>query len=149
MVTDTLRCRLPYYLYAQIDAQYPRQFRTSLRLLVRLISTLRPATLHAAGSIAPHAIEIARLTDSHITISPDNCDFIVLGHGSDPATRDLAIECYNRGGTVLLTDLREYKPRLRALRTAIHHGMTFTNGRTLIAVGRPDLPRQHFPLLYP
>ena len=146
MLMNTLREPSAYYIYDTIEAM-PAQCQGDLRLLVRLISRLRPESFRAAGAIAPAAGRVAVLTDSAIVIDSENPDMLVIGEGS-AITPAEAVNCFECGGTVLVLDVDSSPSIARAVAGLNDHGMTFSNGRTLIAVGRRDLPRQHFELYF-
>ncbi len=147
LIVNTLRerrCR--YYLYAGIESQYKADSKI-LKLILRLVSRLRPASVSAVGSLADVVTAIARHADSAvITDSPGCPDMLVVTPGAaDPSMPSLVGETLAAGGTVILTDRRLYAD-LSAI--ALGQSMTFSNGRVLIAAGRRDLPRQHFDLYF-
>lgn len=146
LLMNTLREPSAYYIYDIINTM-PTAWRGDLRLLVRLISRLRPESFRATGTIAPTAGRVAVLTDSAIVVDSANPDMLVIGD-SAVITPAEAVNCFERGGTVLVFDVQASPSVAQAIVDMHNYGMTFCNGRTLIAVGRRDLPRQHFELYF-
>jgi len=141
---NTLREQYPYYVYGQIEKS-PVGFQDILRLLVRLMCRLRPESFCAVGSIAPEAVRVALLTDSAVVIEQHAPLMLLIGEDTSGA-KDLATACMDRGGSLVIADIVASHAVASHVMDAMTHGMTFSNGRTLIAVARQDLPRQHFEL---
>lgn len=142
LVQNTLRERLPYYIYDVIDKMQPCH-RRNLRLLVRLVCRLRPAACLVAGEIAPEAERVITCADSRVAFTAAaDADMLIVGRGADVEPGEAAA-CLGRGGTVVLFD-KSALPELAAMLPG--NAMTFSNGRIVIAAGRRDLPRQSFEL---
>ena len=147
LIVNTLReRRCGYYLYADIESRYKADSKV-LKLILRLMSRLHPASVCAVGSLADAVTAIARHVDSRvITGSPDCPDMLIVTPGAgDPSVPSLVGETLSAGGAVIITDCRQYAD-ISAI--AFERAMTFNNGRMLVAVGRPDLPRQHFDISF-
>lgn len=110
------------------------------RLLFRLVNYFRPQSVCIVGEKgAARALEVMQMARRGVmpVERPDEADFVYVLVGSEA----LPIHC-----RVLLAADTSKAARCALLR-ATERGMTFRIGRTLIAVTRQELPRQHFELL--
>jgi len=123
-ITCVLRERLPYYCFRD------EVLTKADRRLFRVAVYFRPRTVAIIGD-APRAREILHLACPHA------CEC------ADPAAADLTYLAGSRPIPPAFNILYAETPR--PLPSA---AMTFTNGRTLIAVRRPALPPQSFRLRF-
>ncbi|MCM1333164.1 MAG: hypothetical protein NC248_11220 [Bacteroides sp.] len=110
---------------------------------------------HRYGDRIIHCADIESSIKRFDTLSAAGCKFILVN--SIDTDNDSAIlyrylmEALDEGATVILRNI--LKPtRVAALNNKINenldHGMTFTNGKISIVVGRKSLPRQSFNLWF-
>lgn len=123
-ITFVLRERLPYYTFRdEVTSKADRR-------LFRVVNYFNPATVAIVGS-APRAREVIALVCPHARTcaDPADADFVYVADG-EPLPADFR--------TLYAENDRSDPP----------HAMTFTNGRTLIAVRRHGLPAQSFLLRF-
>lgn len=135
MITCVLRGRGAYYATAQIARGHDPRWHL---LLMRLICDASPRHIHLPTPTDP-TLSLIRHADTRITLTPQPCEFNI--HLTPPPS----LADYPNGITVIRTTTPAQRRNL--LRT-LPHGMTFTNGHTLIAVLRPDLTRQDFEIKF-
>ncbi len=81
----------------------------------------------------------------------DNPPYIVIGNTDKETSQQLAdimLDALNKGGTVIVLDIRRIGNAWRETSRELDHGMTFTNGRTAVIAGLRHLPRQTFSLWF-
>ena len=147
LIVNTLRerrCR--YYLYAAIEANH-RADSEVLKLVLRLLSRLAPASVSAVGALDEVVTSIARKVDRGVAIGqPGATEMLIITPGeADEQLSAPVAATLESGGTVIITDRARYAASAAA---ALDRAMTFSNGKVLIAAGRSDLPRQHFDIYF-
>ncbi|MCM1449167.1 MAG: hypothetical protein NC082_02385 [Clostridiales bacterium] len=145
-ITNTLRCHHGYYEYRAIEQLQPA-VQPQLKLLLRVVCRLRPRSFLPMGALAHDAIRVVTSVDSSIVVATnsEHTDMLFISNHARYDTRQL-LDCLNSGGTVLFDSQNDNRHAIGQLRQVMQHGMTFSNGKCFIAVGRNDLPRQHFEL---
>lgn len=146
MIVNTLRGRDPYYAYQHIDAQAGGH-----RLILRVACRLKPRVVSASGHDSRQVMSVMRMYDSRVTFSTSlPLDMAILTPGACRDDYVRAVEVLRAGGCVILLDSRSDTDGLRLIAESMPASglMTFSNGRVYIAVGRADLPRQHFELYF-
>lgn len=114
-------------------------------LTVAVMSFLRPQSVWVEGDPAL-ARRLHERVDSAVELTRVRPEMVIVAPG---AVVDVAflVDCLTAGGSMVIVDCRSGMRSVALDSTAaMMSGMTFSNGRTLIAVARPDLPRQHFEL---
>ena len=147
-ITRTLRERLPYYGYDDIDAAVassaapPEISERCLRLVFRIAVRFNPASVAILGNRGDSALTAALKTvrqDIAITEQADEADFIIV---NGPAALSLCKE----KTVILFPDTRRTgSDTLDRVWQQVGRGMRFDNGRGFsIIVADPKLPRQQF-----
>lgn len=141
-ITQTLRDKSStYYLYPAIEYNGGRD-KSELKLLLRVLCRLHPASVDIL-SIAQYKIiaDIVKEVDPATLINKvENPEFMIVENTNDIDCESLT-RCLESGGNVFFFNVDE---KILDVSNRMTHGMTFSNGKVMIAVGRPDLPRQHF-----
>lgn len=110
---------------------------------------------HRYGERIIHTSDIEEAINAYDTLSKNECKFILVNSidsDSDSATiYRYVMEALDEGATVIFRNI--LKPtRVSALNSKVNenldHGMTFSNGKISIVVGRKNLPRQSFSLWF-
>lgn len=149
-VVNTLRQPLPYYVYGDITATTSGDGHL-LRLLVRVLCNLRPATVITYGPLATEASRVVTLTlGRNAALSParkggegmpgEAPEFLFADIKTCPLEEAKAV--LDGGGSVMIS-LRDSGPAT-TLDELCCRGMSFVSRNTIIIVGRPDLPRQQY-----
>lgn len=110
---------------------------------------------HRYGERIIHATDIEGAINAYDALSQNECKFILVN--SIDSDNDSAIiyryvmKALDEGATVIFRNI--LKPtRVSALNSKVNenldHGMTFSNGKISIVVGRKSLPRQSFSLWF-
>lgn len=119
--------------------------RKDYRRVVGLICLLRPASVFTGDETLDQAI--STYIDSSIRIDSTEPEMIVSAAGGVPHPAMLTA-CLRRGGTVVITDCRDCRDVADVMLQAMDNGISLSGRRMLIAIGRKDLPRQHFELTF-
>lgn len=142
LITETLRCKDGYYEYRAIERLEP-EVQPQLKMLLRLVCMLRPRMFRGLGTLSDTADNIIGNADSEIEVKSETPDMLFVSHEASYGIDDV-LECVKRGGTVFFDSIDANLHAIEVLSHEMAHGMTFSNGKFFIAVGRRDLPRQHF-----
>ena len=135
MVTEVLRQDYSFYAFGHLDALPDNTVTPAMRRLIhRLTCEFRPSTFWIDPSLQSTSVGEAVRTASSLArrvADSREADLVIASH-SIPSLHDrcVAIRLFPGAGTD------------EAFPTA--GCFTFSNGRSLVAVLRPDLPRQHF-----
>lgn len=145
-ITQTLRDKSSnYYLYPALDYNGGDNTDT-LKLLLRVLCRLHPASVRVIPRAGNDVItDIVKEVDSTTSINQAESPELIITNDIPDKDRDLLVKCLACGGSVFFFNNEETAWDIVETMT---HGMTFSNGRILIAVGRRDLPRQHFELYF-
>ena len=145
-ITRTLRERLPYYAYDNIDAlavdgRNDKLPHRRLRLLYRIAVRFNPSVIGVFGNKNSDA-ERATLSDlrSDLVIkdAPDECLFAIINSDSDTLPKICPHAVY------VFTDARRGDQEQK-LWSQVSRGMRFDNCRGFVViVTSPSLPRQSF-----
>lgn len=123
-ITRVLRERLPYYSF-RTEVTAPDE-----RLLFRVANYFRPSTVALLGADASRAGEVISKACPGARTVGSGADFTYVSTGASlPSDFKVA---YCAGVPPVVPD----------------NAMTFTDGRTFIAVRRPSLPAQHFTIRF-
>lgn len=143
-IRGVLREDAPYYGFPELDAlASDGEERRRLRLLVRIVDSLRPPVviIPPCGRRAPLVRAVA-VADSRIPVLfglpvrvPEGALLL------DPPSAADAAPVFAAGGSVVC-----FGEPLPGLFDAMDCGMTFAGRSAVVAVGRRDLPRQDFKL---
>ena len=146
----TLRERLPYYGYDDIDgalASGDTHFSSrQLRLIFRIAVRFNPSRVAIIGGEDDHALTAALKalrTNIAITDDPAGANFIIVNADSDL--------CLGKEKAVLLFPdaKRGASATLERVWQQVNRGMRFDNGRGFsIIVADPKLPRQQFDIRF-
>lgn len=144
-ITETLCNRKEaYYLYPALEYNGHGDDRI-LKLILRVLCALKPKSVGLLPNAQPRVRDIIKEVNKDIVLNMKDPDMFIISPAYKNDSRHLIMECLDRGGSVLWCEIsQETIDIIRAMK----HGMTFSNGHTLIAVGRRDLPRQHFSLFF-
>lgn len=135
LVTKVIRGKGDYYASAQIRRGADPRWHM---LLMRLLCDREPARVYLPNS--PQAtLDLLRHADTRIVLTDSPCEFNILARAPQSMAE------WPEGITVIRHTLPSDRLRLRR---TLPPGMTFTNGHTLIAVLRKDLPRQDFEIKF-
>lgn len=119
--------------------------REDYQRVVALICLLRPRSVYTTCPVLDNLIVTD--IDSTVGIGPTRPDMIVVTPGCTPCPA-LLKTCLERGGTVIITDRRPCMDLAADMLMTMDHGISFSGKRMVIAIGRKDLPRQHFELIF-
>lgn len=151
-ITRTLRERLPYYGYDDIDAavassatQPPLSARR-LRLIFRIAVRFNPASVAILGDSGESSLTTtlkAVRQNIEITDRTDDADFIIING-------DTQFSLDKESTVILLPDTRRAgSDTLERVWQQVGRGMRFDNGCGFsIIVADPKLPRQQFDVRY-
>ncbi len=117
--------------------------REDYRRIVALICLLRPGSVNTGHKALDQAI--ATDIDSAIRTDTTEPDMIVVCDSRLPHPAMLGA-CLERGGTVIITDRRDYHDHISKILQGMSHGISLSGKRMVIAIGRRDIQRQHFEL---
>lgn len=147
-ITRTLRERLPYYGYDDIDAargcawSEPLLPARRLRLLFRILARFNPPVVAVVGEPADTVLTATFTAVRHdikITDDPHDADFIIVNGDTDFSIDSEKV-------VVVFPDTRRAgSAALENIWRQISRGMRFDNGCGFsIIVADPKLPRQQF-----
>lgn len=147
-ITRTLRERLPYYGYDDIDAAVAssaaRQSLSErcLRLIFRIAVRFNPSSVAILGDSDMSALTATLKAVRHdikITERPDDADFIIV-------CDDSQLSLDKESTVILFPDARRAgSDTIERVWQQVGRGMRFDNGRGFsIIVADPKLPRQQF-----
>lgn len=139
MVTEVLRQDYAFYAYPDIDRLCATPGEASMaRLIHRLTCEFRPASAWIDPSLSrkpfAEAIKLAHRS-TRLTSDPSEAEMLISA-SIPPALPEK--------GVFALTGSPSATP-FDCFRSGC---FTFSNGKALIALTRPDLPRQHFEVMF-
>lgn len=117
--------------------------REDYRRIVAMICLLRPGSVTTGHKTLDQAITTD--IDSAISTDTTDPDMIVVCDSRLPHPAMLGA-CLERGGTVIITDSRNRREHISRILHGMSHGISLSGKRMVIAIGRRDIPRQHFEL---
>lgn len=133
-ITMVLRSRDAYYCYPQLEVMPDPEWH---KLLFRLVCEFQPSCIEAIRLTDGErkAIELADSRAEVVTgvLDSYSSDIRLFGHGTE---------------VLIERNVAGQDGRWTSLLASMTAGMTFTNGRTGIAVVRHDLPRQDFDISF-
>ncbi|MDE5635752.1 MAG: hypothetical protein K2I52_05545 [Muribaculaceae bacterium] len=130
--------------YTETAATLPAGMsREDYRRIVALICLLRPGSVTTGHKVLDQAITTD--IDSAIKTDTTEPDMIVVCDSRLPHPALLGT-CLERGGTVIITDSRNLRDQISKILHGMGHGISLSGKRMVIAIGRRDIPRQHFEL---
>lgn len=154
-VRRVLRQPCAYYAYDEID-RLARQARIPsdyMRLLFRVALHLQPSAVAIIGDHIDICSEILTLALPETTIqnirnatNRSDADFMVI-FGNVQNDTEITSDIHaltDRGGSFIIFDMTIEENLLISPDQELKHGMSFSNGRTVVYVGKRHLPRQHF-----
>ncbi len=111
-----------------------------------MLSRLHPASVIVKPRVGNDIIiDIVKEVDSTTSINQIEVPELIIVTENQACDRDILCKCLARGGSVFFFNSDDIAWDVTE---TMSHGMTFSNGKILIAVGRQDLPRQHFELYF-
>lgn len=144
-LANAIREQHPYYAYKEINAlTTSRSLQKFLRRVFRIAVVLKVKEAAAFGPNSKLLLRAATLAGAHKSEHP------MLVVAIDDADRHVTLRCAENGGTVILGNIHRQGTNTQIyneITRTIPHGMTFTDGKTAIFVGRHDLPEQTFHIL--
>ncbi len=144
-LANAIRQKHAYYAYAEINSlSSSRSMRKFLRRVFRIAVVLKTDKIAVFGPHRQLLLKTLALAGAHESDQPA---MIVALSGADPG---ITLKCAESGGTVVLGNINHPAQNallFNRLKSTASHGMTFTDGKTAIYVGRKDLPRQTFHIM--
>ena len=144
-ITETLCDRKATYYLDPTLRYNGRGDEKVLKLTLRVLCALKPKSIGLLPNAQSRIRDIIKEVDSEIAINFNNPDMFIVSPDYKNDAKERIVECLERGGNVLWG---KYDKEALEIVSGMKHGMTFTNGHSLIAVGRRDLPRQDFNLFF-
>ena len=144
-ITETLCNRKEsYYLYPALEYNGHGDERV-LKLVLRVLCALKPKSVGLIPNSQPRVRDIIKEVDNEMALNFKDPEMYIVSPDYENDSDTLLAECLERGGNVLWCEQNQDAIEII---NGMKHGMSFSNGHSLIAVGRRDLPRQDFNLFF-
>ncbi len=137
-ITRVLRERLPYYDFDKLG-ELPIRVRHA-RLLYRLTDFFQPATAWVGGEYAAEARVVIQMAHPSVRFAESSAD-------ADMAVSVFPL-CQICAGREVTVAFEADRSTADDFVKSFERGMTFSNGRVMVAVNRHGLPRQDFRLRF-